>query len=456
MGLSRNLFFQDEKLIRKYASSQAESEELLSILSAAKRGSLADMYKLALRSKKNEDFNTASKWLKKLISKDSDYVNEAWNGLGTIASLRNDIDEAERCFKVAAEAGLPVALFNYGIILEENLNDLDTAMDFYFKARDAGFEKAKNRIQFLQQRILQNRKEDYSKGLEYERKREFEKAKYWYLQATSSEGIYEAKAWNGLGNIAWKQERNSKSAMDYYSRAINLGLPVASYNYAQVLVASSNDLNTAISYFRHALDGGYIKAKSRIIAIETTITKRDRERQSALADRKYSEGLKAESEHRYSDAKVAFQESARLGHAQAQISLQKLSQRPRPRQSMSPLDAEAVMAEWLRWWNIKDARPGKGRKDKGIDIESEFVVGQVKHQSQAATREHLQKLHSNMAEFGRIGIFFSRSGYTKTAREFANQRNIRIAIFEFNWHGEPKPLNQYAHDVVNKIHPFQR
>ena len=336
----------------------------------------------------------------------------------------------------------------------EKKGDINGAIDFFDRACAAGHPTAQDRIVSLKKNLAKEGKAHYLSGLKYSKQGNFRQAEHWYLQSTAIDSEYAGKAWNDLGNLAFKSGDTGK-ALERYGRAISAGLAVACYNYAYTLEISSKNSLAALSFYREARKGGYTKAESRIAALELNLANiRDRER-ARQAENKYQEGLEAESLFDFPWAREAFETAASLGHTGANIKLLTLSQQPQHRSSMTHREAEFVMAEWCRWWGIKDARPGKGQKDKGVDIESKHIVGQVKHRASASTQEDLQKLHSNMNDFGKAGVFFSRSGFTKPAKDFANQSNIKIAIFEFNWHGVPKPLNEYAKHIVSRGHVFQ-
>jgi tetratricopeptide (TPR) repeat protein len=297
MKFDRSFLTPEARRVKRFSKNPAQEEKLQSLLRSAKNGAESEMYQFALESKRNEDFITAKKWFKKVVAREGNYLGEAWNGLGTLAWEQKNYVEALRCFRIAGENGLAVAIHNSGVILEKNMNDVEGAMDAFHKAKDCGYEKSAGRIKALNSRLLEESKKDYAKGLEAEKRGDTASAKYHFLRATTVENTYAAKAWNGLGNIAWRTQRDFDAALEYYGRASSLGLAIASYNFGQVVKSSGNNYENALAWFRHALAGGYLKAEARIKEIEGLQNKAKLDQQRQYASQKFNEGLSAQSKH---------------------------------------------------------------------------------------------------------------------------------------------------------------
>jgi hypothetical protein len=119
--------------------------------------------------------------------------------------------------------------------------------------------------------------------------------------------------------------------------------------------------------------------------------------------------------------------------------------RPEPVLIRSPYDAEKVAAHWMRWMGFADATETMPGADGGIDVESATALAQVKTETLPVGRPALQRLAGAAHAERKRGLFFSLSGYTAQAREWADQASI--AIFTFDLQGVPQPINRVAEDL---------
>ncbi|MEP9363041.1 restriction endonuclease [Nocardioides sp. CN2-186] len=120
----------------------------------------------------------------------------------------------------------------------------------------------------------------------------------------------------------------------------------------------------------------------------------------------------------------------------------------------SPLDLVVVEAMWqqaeqlsaaaLRQFGYPDATVTPGGADSGLDVTSTRVVAQVKYTSRPVTRPTMQQLAG--ASGGRRMAFFSLSGYTSQAAEFADERGI--ALFDIELPGRITPSNAWARSMA--------
>jgi hypothetical protein len=113
----------------------------------------------------------------------------------------------------------------------------------------------------------------------------------------------------------------------------------------------------------------------------------------------------------------------------------------------TPRDAEVVAAEWLRYWGFVDARTHGPGADGGVDVEAGEMVAQVKARQSKAGRPELQQLHGVVASRDKQGVFFSIGGYTEQAVAWANE--VNLALFSFDYQGEPTPCNLVASQMSN-------
>lgn len=90
--------------------------------------------------------------------------------------------------------------------------------------------------------------------------------------------------------------------------------------------------------------------------------------------------------------------------------------------------AEAAACAWLRHMGFRDAAITPGGADVGIDVTARKIVAQVKWEATPVGRPKLQQLHGAAAQARKKGAFFSRSGYTAAARQWAEQAGIAAFV----------------------------
>ena len=101
------------------------------------------------------------------------------------------------------------------------------------------------------------------------------------------------------------------------------------------------------------------------------------------------------------------------------------------------------MVSWLGFGLAKVTSVGP---DSGIDVSSNLAVAQVKMEGVPTGRPAVQRLLGVSVGEKKQGIFFSLSGYTAGANQWATQ--VGILLFQFDYQGGPRPCNKPAHDCV--------
>lgn len=112
-------------------------------------------------------------------------------------------------------------------------------------------------------------------------------------------------------------------------------------------------------------------------------------------------------------------------------------------------EAEANAAKWMRAWGFTNSKVTPGGPDAGVDVRGSGAIAQVKFRTTKPGRPALQLLvgsHSRAAP--EAMLFFSRSGYAKTAVEFAGAWNI--ALFSYDETGTPFPENKAARSLCRQ------
>jgi hypothetical protein len=126
---------------------------------------------------------------------------------------------------------------------------------------------------------------------------------------------------------------------------------------------------------------------------------------------------------------------------------------PDQRLIRSPEDAEAVAAEWMAYWGYFHVAPAHDGPDGGVDVRSEQGVAQVKAEMRPVGRPAVQQLAGIALHEDVDGLFFSLSGFTDEASEWAGEADI--ALFSFDLQGTPEPLNHSAQRIAESVVPYE-
>jgi hypothetical protein len=107
----------------------------------------------------------------------------------------------------------------------------------------------------------------------------------------------------------------------------------------------------------------------------------------------------------------------------------------------SPRAAELAMATFMRVsLNYQDARVTPVGADGGIDVSSSSALAQVKQEAFQTGRPALQRLvGARGTETALDLLFFSAVGFTRHAKEYADE--VDIAIFVYDVVGKVEPAN---------------
>lgn len=113
-------------------------------------------------------------------------------------------------------------------------------------------------------------------------------------------------------------------------------------------------------------------------------------------------------------------------------------------------DAEKIAVAWMTALGFNTARATPGGADAGVDVRApQVAIAQVKYRQSIIGRPEIQLLvgsrHPQLLE---KTLFFSRSGYHRTALQWAELWNV--ALFRFDDFGNPFPENQAARSLCLK------
>ena len=207
----------------------------------------------------------------------------------------------------------------------------------------------------------------------------------WYKKIVELGGENKKNALNNLGNVFYVQSKNN-DALKYYEQASNLGLTIAKKNIG-VIYQECEQWDAAIKWFRVAAQEGDQYAKSR---------------------------------------------------------LEILLLRPRNRHIGNWKEAEKLAQEWMFYFGFRDSKLSGSGSDGGYDVIGSRAIAQVKFEQTPTGRPKLQELAGEAHDQGKEALFFTLSGYTKKAIEWAAQSRIGIALFQYDNSGNIQSLNDAA------------
>lgn len=127
--------------------------------------------------------------------------------------------------------------------------------------------------------------------------------------------------------------------------------------------------------------------------------------------------------------KVALREHAKRVAKQREAIREYVGRPPPPGESMSWEQAEVLVRDWMRKNGYRDAALTPQGADGGVDITSWKAIAQVKHQIKPVGLPAIQRTYGIALTTRRKALFFSSSGYTPKAREWARQHGVVLHVY---------------------------
>lgn len=119
---------------------------------------------------------------------------------------------------------------------------------------------------------------------------------------------------------------------------------------------------------------------------------------------------------------------------------------PEPRSGeVTPTDAEALAAEWMRHLGEPTAYVTRAVGDGGIDVVGQRYIAQVKDYQSNVGITDLREFGGVVTgdPYGRRGLYFTKTGYVASAIDYATR--VDIALFRYNaWEGTLTAINPPA------------
>ncbi|MGI8415018.1 MAG: restriction endonuclease [Nakamurella sp.] len=111
-------------------------------------------------------------------------------------------------------------------------------------------------------------------------------------------------------------------------------------------------------------------------------------------------------------------------------------------------DAERYAAAWMRAFGFRGVKLTPGGPDAGIDVRAAHTIVQVKFQGAQTGRREIQLLIGSRTPAKEQNLlFFSHSGFTKTAIEAAG---AEVALFTYDGDGRLLAANNFARAVCSR------
>jgi hypothetical protein len=114
---------------------------------------------------------------------------------------------------------------------------------------------------------------------------------------------------------------------------------------------------------------------------------------------------------------------------------------------ISPQQAEEFCAAWLRRLGFLDAQVTRFSRDGGIDVESQYLCAQVKHQEAPVGVKAVREPFGVAVNEKKTPVFFALSGYTQEAMTFASKVDMPIVQYLSN---SLLPVNEPAQRLVSR------
>lgn len=119
---------------------------------------------------------------------------------------------------------------------------------------------------------------------------------------------------------------------------------------------------------------------------------------------------------------------------------------PELRLIKTPREAELYAADFMVGTGFTNVHVTAVGPDGGIDVYSDEAVAQVKFEGKPSSRQQLQQLSGVAAHEDKFALFFSVSGYTFQAVEWATR--TQMALFEFASDGSIEARSDIANDIL--------
>lgn len=97
---------------------------------------------------------------------------------------------------------------------------------------------------------------------------------------------------------------------------------------------------------------------------------------------------------------------------------------------VTPREAEEDACVWMKHFGIYDTVITRYTSDGGKDGDSSAAVASVKHQANPVGCHPVREIAGVAAAEGKAALFFTKFGYTKDARKFADAAGVALLVYD--------------------------
>ncbi|WP_168627200.1 restriction endonuclease [Cryobacterium sp. BB307] len=110
---------------------------------------------------------------------------------------------------------------------------------------------------------------------------------------------------------------------------------------------------------------------------------------------------------------------------------------------VTPRGAEALVAQWMRHLGETTAETTQFQGDGGVDVAGARYIAQVKHFAVSVGVASIRELAGVAIYDGRAALFFTSTGYSKGAVEFAEKSGVALFVYDAKL-AELRGINEFA------------
>lgn len=118
----------------------------------------------------------------------------------------------------------------------------------------------------------------------------------------------------------------------------------------------------------------------------------------------------------------------------------------RPVTIRTSLDAVTAAAQYLKWLGYQDVVLTEDRVTADMDLPRTRIVAQVDPTTRPVTLRKVECLWLETLASSALGVLFSLAGYTRDARNRADQ--LHVPLFVMDLTGTPQPVNDAADELI--------
>lgn len=105
--------------------------------------------------------------------------------------------------------------------------------------------------------------------------------------------------------------------------------------------------------------------------------------------------------------------------------------RPQKMLSCTPRQAEYLARDWMAWLGATGADVSQATRDGGADVVADHFIAEVKHRAVPSSPDLVRQIFGVATVEEKKALFFSLSGYTADAVQFADRAGVALFVYHF-------------------------